>query len=338
VEPVERYLAWLSAIERSPNTVRAYAQDLKTFWVFLAARGVAWDAVTLELVGHYTAWLRAPADNVIVLPSGRSRRAATTVNRMLAAVFGFYEFHARHGVSVAATLVDATRSGRGGYKPFLHGIARSRARGRVGRLREEQRLPATLTVEQVAAVLFAQSRLRDRLLFALLFGTGMRIGQALGLRHSDVVGHERRIELVAREDNVNGARGKGGRGSIPVSGELIRAYSDYMHLEYGELDCDYVFVNLWGGRVGRPMGYANVVEVVRRTRRRVGFHFTAHQFRHTYATLARRGGVPIEVVSKLLTHSSVQTTNAIYVHTSVEDLRAELERAGWFPGLLGATG
>ncbi len=50
--------------------------------------------------------------------------------------------------------------------------------------------------------------MRDRFLFALLFGTGMRIGQALGLRHEDVVSHERRIELVPREDNANGARGK----------------------------------------------------------------------------------------------------------------------------------
>ncbi len=108
----------------------------------------------------------------------------------------------------------------------------------------------------------------------------------------------------------------------------MRGYSDYMHEEYGELDCDYVFVNLWGGQVGRPMGYANVCEIVERTRRRVGFHFTAHMFRHTYATLARRGGVPLDVVSRLLTHASVQTTSETYLHASPEDLRAELQRAG----------
>jgi len=51
-------------------------------------------------------------------------------------------------------------------------------------------------------------------------------------------------------------------------------------------------------------------------------------FRHTYATMARRGGVPIEIVSKLLTHSSIQTTSEIYLHSSPQDLRAELERAG----------
>jgi len=195
-------------------------------------------------------------------------------------------------------------------------------------LREERRLPATLSLEQVGAVIHGQTRLRDRFLFGLLFGTGMRVGQALGLRHEDVVTQERRIEIVGREDNANGARGKGGGGSIPVTGELVRCYSDYMHVEYGELDSDYVFVNLWGGQVGRAMSYANVNEIVRRTRSRLGFHFTPHMFRHAYATLARRGGVPIEIVGKLLTHSSIQTTSEIYLHSSAEDLRGELERAG----------
>ena len=101
-----------------------------------------------------------------------------------------------------------------------------------------------------------------------------------------------------------------------------------MHCEYGDVDSDYVFVNLWGGRVGHAMSYHGVHEIVLRTRRAVGFHFTPHQFRHTYATVVRRGGVPVEIVSKLLCHRSVQTTSDIYLHASPEDLRAELERAG----------
>jgi integrase/recombinase XerD len=328
VAPVESYLAWLSRIERSPNTVRAYAQDLKAFWVFLEARGLEWDRLSLEQLGLFVAWLRQPADNVVLLAGATPLRRASTVNRMLSAVMGFYDFHARHGVEVARVLVEQTRSGRGRYTPFLDGIAPPRGRARVGRLREQRRPPRTLTLEQVTAVLGVQRRLRDRFLFALLFGTGMRVGQALGLRHCDFVSHERRVEIVPREDNANRARGKGGAGSVPVSGELVRLHSDYMDDEYGELDCDYVFVNLWGGEVGRPMRYANVVELVERTRRRVGFHFTAHMFRHTYATLARRGGVPLDILSRLLTHASVQTTSAIYCHASPEDLRAELERAG----------
>jgi len=328
VEPVERYLAWLSRIERAPTTVRAYAHDLKTFWEFVESRGLAWDTISLEQLGDFTEWLRRPAENVVVLESGRAARSSSTVNRILTAVFGFYEFHARHGVPVARALVDERRAGRGGFKPFLHGIARSRPRGRVGRLREQRRIAEALSVEQVAAILAAQRRLRDRFLFALLAGTGMRIGQALGLRHCDVVSQERRIAIVSREDNANAARGKGSHGWAPITGELVRLHSDYMHVEYGDLDSDYVFVNLWGGRVGHAMSYHGVHEVVLRTRRAVGFHFTPHQFRHTYATVARRGGVPIEIVSKLLCHRSVQTTSDIYLHASPEDLRAELGRAG----------
>lgn len=53
VDPVERYLAWLSNLGRSPNTVRAYAHDLKLFWSFLEDRGLVWDAVRLEQLGEF---------------------------------------------------------------------------------------------------------------------------------------------------------------------------------------------------------------------------------------------------------------------------------------------
>ena len=61
-------------------------------------------------------------------------------------------------------------------------------------------------------------------------------------------------------------------------------------------------MDLWGGRVGRPLTYASVNDVVLATRRAVGFHFTAHQFRHTYATVAYRDGVQLEVIGAVLTH------------------------------------
>jgi integrase/recombinase XerD len=327
VEPVDRYLAWLTHTEKSPNTVRAYACDLKLFVTFLAAGDLAWDEVNLESLGEFTAWLRSPAENVIVLERGMPARAASSVNRMLSAVFGFYEFHARSGVSFARELVARGRSGYGGYKPFLHGIAKAKPRGRVGRLREAERLPQVLSVEQVQAILEVQQHLRDRFLFALLFETGMRVGQALGLRHEDIVTWERRIEIRPREDNANGARGKGGRGSVPVSAELMRFHLEYMHEEYGDLDCDYVFVNLWGGRRGAPLRYDSVHDLAKRTSVKVGFEFTPHALRHTHATLARRGGVPLDALQRMLTHRS-QTSTAIYTHLDVEDLRGELERAG----------
>ncbi|MGZ6669715.1 MAG: tyrosine-type recombinase/integrase [Solirubrobacteraceae bacterium] len=185
-----------------------------------------------------------------------------------------------------------------------------------------------MSLEQVAAVIDCQERLRDRFLFALLASTGMRIGQALGLRHEDVVAWERRIVIRAREDASRRARSKGGaEGGVPVPAELMRLWNDYMHEEYRDLDSDFVFVNLWGGRVGRPLSYSNVDRIVERTQQKVGFHFTAHRLRHTYATLAYRDGVQLEVIGALLTHRSPSST-LIYTHPTAEDLRAVLAERG----------
>ena len=196
------------------------------------------------------------------------------------------------------------------------------------RLPARQRLPRTLSLEQVAAVIDCQQRLRDRFLFALLASTGMRIGQALGLRHEDIVSWERRIEIVPREGSGGRARSKGGaQGSVSVPGELIRLWSDYMHEEYGELESDFVFANLWKGEIGRPLSYSSVNELVRRTRELVGFHFTVHQLRHTFATLAYRDGVALEVIGAVLTHRSPHST-LIYTHLTAEDLRRALAERG----------
>jgi integrase/recombinase XerD len=73
VEPVDRCLAWLSRIERAPTTVRAYASDLKTFWEVVESRHLRWDVVSLQQLGEFTEWLRRPAENVVVLATGRRR-------------------------------------------------------------------------------------------------------------------------------------------------------------------------------------------------------------------------------------------------------------------------
>jgi integrase/recombinase XerD len=143
VEVIDEFLGWLTGIERSPNTVEAYARDLGLFWSFLDGRGLGWDRISVVELGEFAAWARRPAENVLVLSEQAAKRSVSTVNRMLAAVVSFYEFHGRRGNELARDLVVRTRSGRGGFKPFLHGIARDRPRGRSVRLPERQRLPRT---------------------------------------------------------------------------------------------------------------------------------------------------------------------------------------------------
>ncbi|GAA0427959.1 hypothetical protein Acor_67080 [Acrocarpospora corrugata] len=114
-----------------------------------------------------------------------------------------------------------------------------------------------------------------------------------------------------------------------MSGDLIRLYADYLHQEYGDLDSDYVLVNLWGQPYGRPLTYSSAYDLVLRLRRRTGLDFDPHWFRHTTATRLLREGVPVEVVAKILGHVSLTTTTATYGHLTVEDAaRRSKRRAG----------
>ena len=90
VVPVERFLAYLTDVGRSPNTVRAYAHDLKDFWCFAGFRGLDWREARLEDVGEFVAWLQLPpagrSGAVAVLPPAVAEVSVLTVNRKLAAL------------------------------------------------------------------------------------------------------------------------------------------------------------------------------------------------------------------------------------------------------------
>jgi integrase len=339
VAPIERYLAYLTDIERSPNTVKAYAHDLKDWFVFLDARSLDWREARLEDLGEFVAWLRLPpagrAGAVLMLPSAEHHCAAGTVNRKLAAISGLYTFHARHGVELGdlVTELHPGRRRRSGWKPFLYHLSSGQPeRRRTIKLRTPRKHPTILTAGQVQAILDACIHLRDRLLWALLWDTGIRIGEALGLRHEDVAAAEGEL-TVAPRSNDNRARAKSATPrTIPVSPRVIRLYADYLHDEYCDLDSDYVFVNLWGEPFGHPWGYPAVYDLVLRLRRITGIDFDPHWYRHTYATRLLRQNTPIEVVSTLLGHSSIATTMDIYGHLSVEDARRALEAAGFLTG------
>jgi integrase/recombinase XerD len=138
------------------------------------------------------------------------------------------------------------------------------------------------------------------------------------------------VRVRARR-NSNGARAKSWGRTVPVAAELIGLYADYLHDEYGDLDSDYVFVNLWGGRIGRPLTYATVHRLVGRLVARSGVDLEPHWLRHTYATDLLRRGTPVEVVRELLGHASVTTTIDTYAHLDVEDARRALQDAGVLP-------
>src|SRR6266540_2670936 len=162
VEPVERFLAFLASVEKSPNTVKAYAHDLKDWWAYLSRHGRGWQSVTLEDVAGFVAWLRLPPEardgRVQVLPTVEHHCSEASVNRKLAALTSFCEFHARHGVSLGGLLVTMAPAGRRGsstsFKPFLHHVTKATGqRRRTIKLSASPPRPRVLTAAEAQAIL-----------------------------------------------------------------------------------------------------------------------------------------------------------------------------------------
>lgn len=218
VGPVEGFLAYLSGIERSPNTVKAYAHDLRDYWSFLDFRGLDWCEVRLEDLGEFVAWLRLPPPardgRVALLPTAQAHVGAATLNRKLSALAAFYAHQSRQGVDVGELLTTWAPGRRGGWKPFLHHVSKEQPHARrVIAVRTAKKLPRVLTVAEMQAILDACTRLRDRFLWALLVETGIRVGEALGLRHEDIDPAASQVSVVPRL-NANGARAKSGRARV----------------------------------------------------------------------------------------------------------------------------
>jgi integrase/recombinase XerD len=161
--------------------------------------------------------------------------------------------------------------------------------------------------------------------------TGMRIGQCLGLRHEDLSVEDGEIHIGPRDDNPNGARTKTQTTStIPGMEDVMALYTDYLIHDLGALEAptlpDFVFVNLQEGEIGRPMTYAVVMSLVKRLRKQTGIRLSPHMLRHSRATIwIRDDQLPLPTVSRLLTHTSIQTTNDTYLQLTPQDLKKALK-------------
>ncbi|MDQ2873955.1 MAG: site-specific integrase [Actinomycetota bacterium] len=359
VGPVEEYLEFLRVAQQcSPNTVRSYATSLSRWWEYLTTAATAWDEVGLPFFVSFVSSLRTGLPGgVAPLPgaAGAAGPAESTVAARVTAVLSFYRYHAdAHQVPVAGRLCrPGGRAGR--YVPGLGHLQRGGQRpGAAVRVRRAAARPVPLlTPGQVDAILDACARLdassgqwagsvRDRLLFAALAETGMRLGELLSTRHCDW--HAGRggtpfIEVVPRQDHPAGVRCKGSRyRRIYISDELERLHSEYVwqlcdagaHLEV-DLAGHFVLVNLRRGRWLAPMRPETVYDKVASLKRALGgavpAGWTPHWFRHTHASALLLSGAREHVVMRRLGHADIQTTLNLYGWVSEDaELRA---LAGW---------
>lgn len=324
IQPIREYLRYLENIERSPNTIHSYANHLKLYWEFLQNSRLDWRSVTLENLADFIHWLRSPDPRVVSIQPQESKRTEKTINAILTAICGLYEFQERLGATEGVNVYRYQFQPGRKYKSFLHHINKGKeVRTRLLKLKEPSTFPGTLTPEQVKQLILACSRLRNKFLVCLLYETGMRIGQVLGLRHSDIRSWDNEIQIIPRNDNANRARAKSKDPYvIHVSKDLMELYSNYLLNEYPEdVDSDYVFVNVWSGEIGKPIIYSTVNELFRQLEKKTGIKATPHLFRHTHATELIRQGWDMAHVQKRLGHASVQTTINTYAHLTDDDLK-----------------
>jgi integrase/recombinase XerD len=288
---VRTYLDHLS-VERglARNTLTSYRRDLRRYQEYLAACGVDRLAeITEATVSGFLVRLR----------EGNAEHpplSATSAARTVVAVRGFHKFAVADGLAVSDPA--------SGVKPPT----------------PAKRLPKALPLAEVEAILDAAGAagttlaLRDRALLELLYGTGARISEAVGLDVDDLDLTEGTVLL----------RGKGGKERIvpvgsfareAVDGYLVRGRPELVSAGKGT---PALFLNARGGRLSRQSAWAVLAKAADRAG--VTKAVSPHTLRHSFATHLLDGGADVRVVQELLGHASVTTTQ-VYTLVTVDNLR-----------------
>lgn len=280
------------AVERglAANTLLSYRRDLRRYVDFLASDAVCSLSDVTELtVAEFLASLRAGSGQHPPL-------SATSAARTVVAVRGLHRFALREGLTA--------------FDPSA----------RVRPPTPARRLPKAISVQEVSRLLAAAGSgdtalsLRDQALLELLYGTGARISEVVGLTLDELD----RVEGLVRLD------GKGGRQRIvPVGSYALRAVEAYVvrgrpALAVAGKGTPALFVNARGGPLSRQSAWA----VLKAAAGRAGLtvEVSPHTLRHSFATHLLDGGADVRVVQELLGHASVTTTQ-IYTLVTVDRLR-----------------
>jgi len=292
-QAIALYLTHLEHERRcAVKTVETYTRSLAEFAAFLGERGVADDVerVDAAVVRAYLAGLYG-----VNGPASQGRK--------LAALRGLYSFLRRKGLA-AANPAQAVRS------PRL-----------------KRRLPRFVTVDEAARLMESDgngdpAQLRDTAVAEILYGSGLRVSEVVGLDLGDV-DRETRLVRVA---------GKGGKERVVPLGrkaiEALDAYaprrSDVITVRGGKQHPTALFLNRSGDRLS--------VRAVQRMTRRRGLETGAresvnpHALRHSCATHLLDAGADLRVIQELLGHASLSTTQR-YTHVCIDGLMAVYDKA-----------
>jgi site-specific recombinase XerD len=347
----DEYLRYLRlGRDAAESTTKAYAHSTALFLRWCARSGRSWQA-GVEQFALFMTWLahaRPSVDDaasvVVAGPGAAAVRCPSRINGVLTAVRGMVV----HAV--------ATGHGPAGLVSTLYEVADDRdlpaeARGEDGRMawrmraRHRLREPETTidraSDEQIVALLRACRSARDRLIVLLMARAGLRRGEVCGLRRSDVhlLVDSRRLgcdvarahlHVVRREDNPNEAWAKSRRQRVVPLDFLVVQTFDVYEFERMRVadaaDSDFVFVNLFRGKLGAPMRPDAIGELMAAASRRAGLDVAVrpHQLRHAYGSNVVDAGAGIDVVADLLGHAAIASSQ-VYVHPDSSRLRAAVD-------------
>jgi integrase/recombinase XerD len=304
---VDGYLEFVGGRAR-PNTLRAVAFDLKTFFAVVCKDPEEVEAADVfEFLAH-----QRGDRKVLRIADGESGLSARTIARRLSSVSGFYAYLVARGDTAVAV------------NPVPRGLS-TRRRGGSRRsqtaplVRVPRTLPKILEPSEATRLLSVLRTDRDRaIVLAMLLG-GLRRCEVLGLRLVDVRAGDRSLFV---------AEGKGGhQRMVPIANPFFAAVGDYLREERPATSTDRLFVALKGPTRGRPLTAEGVDEMMASARRRAGLeHGTCHELRHTCLTRLREAGMSLEAVQAQAGHRSIESTR-VYLHLTNDWLAGEYRRA-----------
>ncbi|MGH3871974.1 MAG: tyrosine-type recombinase/integrase [Pseudonocardiaceae bacterium] len=349
VEIVAGFLRSLGARDYSPNTLLSYAYDLRHLWCFFVREGLSWEEFApphalalleyLRLVPSRKPRQRMTLTVAMVDADGPGTRlAATTVNRVLAAVSSFYEYVIMAGQYDRSNPIEkrpdpALQRVSERHRPFMGRASRQKPIRRSVRVKTVQRVPRPLDETQVQALLAQLQRLRDRAIVLLMLQGGLRPGEVLSLHLEDIAYGRRRVVVRHRDNHPKGARSKSRFERVVDlhEPEALAVLSAYV-MDERPVDADSEWVFLIGGHGSRrleALSYDGLVRMFARAAAKAGIRepwVTPHACRHTHATRMWEGGMRELTLQKRLGHASPESLR-IYTRVSDPEVVADYNRA-----------
>ncbi|MFI3287570.1 MAG: tyrosine-type recombinase/integrase [Rikenellaceae bacterium] len=305
VESFRKYLEFEKMA--SPLTLRAYMDDIEVLRQFLAP----------SLLQECD----KAAARAFIISDVESGRSVASVNRRLSALKSFYDYLLRREV-IAKNPFRDIRSLRGGVR-LPNFVKREEIASVVEELKEELCAAMSVPVDELFE---SYLRARDATVVLLLYFTGMRREELVGLKCCDV-------DMIGSSVKVLG-KGRKER-KIPLSGEIVEVLKKYLQ-KRGQIICEDEQKSLFlrvktrgkGGAVIAAITSSDVYKIVKRVlcKSETTARPSPHTLRHSFATHLLSSGVGVRSIQELLGHSSIASTQ-IYAYNTIESLKESYNNA-----------